>query len=150
MFAMLTVACQKQPKPDITEMNPNDIAYNQYVHETLPDDLLKRIKATTDVFEVIDGVSYEEAVDLYKRDLHPEDNLIIWEEMVRVFKTFCPSQCSSLDKKKEVYRAVLITSMFPKNEVFEKTQPHILTESEMQKLIAMYQLEPQPIEVFQQ
>ena len=56
--------------------------------------MLKRIRATTDTFERIDGMSYEQAVDLYKRDLDPEANLVLWEEVVRAHKIFCQKRCA--------------------------------------------------------
>ena len=44
-------------------MDPNDIQFGDYIHGTLPEELLNRIKATTDVFESVDGVTFEKAVD---------------------------------------------------------------------------------------
>ena len=39
-------------------------------------------------------MSYEQAVDLYKRDLDPEANLVLWEEVVRAHKIFCQKRCA--------------------------------------------------------
>lgn len=138
------------PKAESQIMNPEDISRGEYIHENLPKSFLKRVKATTDVFEPIDGISYEQAVDLYKRDPDPEKNIVLWEEMARVFELFCEQNCKSLDKKQEVYKALLIISMFPSDQVNQYLEPQILTKTEVKSLTSMYNLAPQPIPVFKE
>ena len=133
------------PKTEVVD--PNDISMGDYIHDSLPEALLIRIKATTDVFEPIDGISYEQAVDLYKRDIDPESNLVIWEEMVRAFQTFCLENCQSMEKKKEVYKVLLLTSMFPEDEVFNQLEPRILSPEDVKKINSLYTINPQPISV---
>ena len=69
---LFTVSLQACGQEDAILMNPSEIQFNGVVHKSLPDDMLERIKETTLVFEIVDGTSYEQAVDLYKRDLDPE------------------------------------------------------------------------------
>ena len=131
-------------------MDPNDIKYNKYVHASLPKDLLARIKAVTDVFENIDGVSYEEAVDLYKRDLDTDSNLIIWEEMVRVYLKFCNQRCKTHEERMEVYKSLLLRSLWPVNEAILRLDPQILTLQEAKELMSEYKLEAKPLDVAQE
>jgi len=131
------------------EIDPNKIQMSGYVHDSLPDEMLKRIKHTTDTFEVVDGISYEKAVDLYKRDLDPGSNLVIWEEMARVYNAFCKLRCNSASERKEVYRALLLRSMFSSDESFDRLQPKVLSSSEAKSIISMYKLEAKPIDVIQ-
>lgn len=133
----------------VVTMDPNQIQMNGYVHEKLPQDMLKRIKVTTDTFEVVDGISYEQAVDLYKRDLDPEANLVIWEEMARVYMSFCQSRCKTANERKEVYRALLLRSMFSSQESLARLQPNVLSIMEAQSIISQYKLEAKPIDVIQ-
>ena len=130
-------------------MNPNDIQYNSYVHKKLPASLLPRIKATTDVFEIIDGISYEKAIDLYKRDLNPESNLIIWEEMAKAYKIFCKIRCKTNVERKDVYRALLLRSMFSTSESLARLQPKSITKNEAKYIMSQYELAPKPISVIQ-
>jgi hypothetical protein len=134
---------------NVVTMDPNQIQMNGYVHETLPDEMLKRIKVTTNTFEVVDGISFEKAVDLYKRDLDPESNLVIWEEMARVYKVFCKARCNTAAERKEVYRALLLRSMFSNQEALARLQPKILSVSEAQSVITQYKLAAKPIDVIQ-
>ena len=133
----------------VVEINPNKIQMNGYVHESLPEKLLIRIKATTDTFEIVDGISYEKAVDLYKRDIDPESNLVIWEEMARVYNRFCEPRCKTSSERTDVYRALLLRSMFPNEEALARLNPKVITASEAKGVISQYKLEAKPIDVIQ-
>ena len=108
-------------------MNPNDIQISPKRHEELSPELLARIRATTETFESIDGISYEKAVDLYKRDLNPEENIVPWEEMVKGYKAFCRDRCDSPDERMDVYRTLLLRSMFSDEETLARSQLKVLT-----------------------
>lgn len=128
-------------------VDPNTVNLHSYVHQSLSPDLLKRIKKTTDIFEAVDGISYEQAVDLYKRDLDPEANLIIFEEMARIYKKFCSSRCSNPKKKKDVYTLLLLRSMFSTSEAIARFKPVTLTKQEIIDITKQYKLVAQPISV---
>ncbi|MEH0168484.1 hypothetical protein [Roseateles microcysteis] len=128
-------------------VNPNDIQLSPYRHKELPVELLKRIRATTDVFQAIDGLSYDQAVDLYKRDVNPEENLVIWEEMVRGYKSFCKARCTTAPERMDVYRALLLRSMFEEPEAIRRTQPKVLALAEVQAVVKLYRLPAKPIDV---
>ena len=143
-FSFLSLA-----RGETITMNPNDIKLNNYVHKNLSPELLKRIKATTDVFEVIDGISYNEAVDLYKRDLDPESNLIIFEEMARVYKKICNSRCSTKAEKLDVYQILLLRSMFSSEETLSKLKTSVITRKQAEYIVSQYRLKAKPIDVIQ-
>lgn len=130
-------------------MNPKDIQFSEYHHKELPPDLLKRIKATTDTFAPIDGISYEKAVDLYKRDINPESNLVLWEEMVKAYKAFCKSRCTTGPERMDVYRSLLLRSMFTDSEALKRANLKVLQPSEALAVMKLYRLPPKPINVVQ-
>ncbi len=129
-------------------MDPNDIKMGQVLHEKLSNDLLKRIKSVTDVFEIVDGISYEESVNLYQRDLDPEANLVIYEEMARVYKEFCSTRCSTQTERMDVYKLTLIRSMFEESEVLQRIDLNSLSQQEAISIIKSYKLKPEPIAVY--
>ncbi len=129
-------------------MNPNDIEIGPILHQRLTDDLLNRIKSITDILEVVDGVSYEQSVDLYKRDLDPEANLVIYEEMARVYKEFCDSRCMSQSERMDVYRLVLIRSMFEEDDVLKNIDLNVLNQQEALSIIKSYKLKAESIVVY--
>ena len=147
VLMIISLGCFAEEK--VVEMDPNDIQMNGYVHKFLPEELLSRIKATTDTFEIVDGMSYEKAVDLYKRDLDPEANLVIWEEMARVYNQFCKSRCGTAAERMDVYRALLLRSMLPNEQALSRLQPKVITASEAANIVSQYKLAAKPIDVIQ-
>lgn len=135
---------------DTVEMDPNEIQFSPTMHESLSPDLLKRIQALADTFEIVDGVSYAQSVDLYKRDLDPEANIVIYEEMARVYNQFCKNRCSTQAERMDVYRLVLLRSMFPGNEALKRVKLSVVSESEAMQILANYKLKAEPIAVIQQ
>ena len=133
----------------IISVNPNDIQLSPYKHKELSSSLLMRIRATTDTFEKIDGINYDKAIDLYKRDLDPESNLVLWEEMVKAYKIFCKSRCSGKAEQMDVYRSLLLRTMFSEEESLKRSKLSVLTLSEARAAMKLYQLAPKPIDVIQ-
>jgi len=131
-------------------MDPNDIQLHPTVHESLPPPkMLKRIKVLSDTFEIVDGISYEQSVGLYKRDLNPEPNIVIYEEMARVYNEFCKNRCATQPERMDVYRLVLLRSMFPGNEALKRASLSTVSEKEANQILADYKLKAEPIPVIQ-
>jgi hypothetical protein len=133
----------------VVEMDPNDIDMGGLIHESLPESLLKRIKYLSDTFEIVDGISYEESVDLYKRDLNPEANIVIYEEMARVYNKFCENRCLDQEERMDVYRLVLLRSMYSSEEAINKVNLSKVSKSEAIKILANYKLKEEPIAVYE-
>jgi hypothetical protein len=148
---VIDIAFSQMPPPvgpETQMMDPNEIAFSDYQHESFSDAFLNRIKVTTDAFEEIDGVSFKQAVDLYRRDFDPESNIVIWEEMVRVYNIYCGKNSPTLATKKDVYNTLLLASMFPKDEVLIKVNADNLSDKDIEQLVSSYSLAPEPIGVY--
>ena len=148
LFIGLIIASASQLAWADEPPTPNQPHHTQFipkVHEQLPKAMLDRIKVITDTFEVVDGISYEKAVDLYQRDTNPESNLVIWEEMARVYREFCASRCTAPEEQIEVYRALLLRTFFTEAEALERLYPEVLTAEEAKEIISSYQLQAQPV-----
>ncbi|GGC67059.1 hypothetical protein [Undibacterium terreum] len=130
-----------------TAIDPNKIRFSPILHEELPPAMLKRIKAITDTFESIDGISYTQAVDLYKRDRDPEANLVIWDEMLKAYKSFCRFRCKTDVERMDVYRVLLLRSMFSEDEAVRQAKPRVLSPVETRAAMKYYHLAPKPIDL---
>lgn len=150
--AMLISACSGEignGAPQTETVAPSEVSLGDYSHESLSEDLLLRVRAITDVFEAVDGISYEQAVDLYRRDQNPEAEILIWEEMALAYDRFCSGDliCEQAGKRQEVYKAVLLASMFPEVEVADQLDAQILTAEEIDQINHFYRLDPKPVRV---
>lgn len=128
-------------------VDPNSIQASKYIHQSLPTNLLKRIKAIKDVFETVDGISYEQAVDLYRRDLNPEKELVIFEEIAKVYQSYCNSHCKTKTEKEDVYRLLVTRSMFTKKETLLRFAPMTLRKEQIESILNQYTLAAKPIDV---
>lgn len=148
LFVLIALlASCAEPQVDERKIDPATVSIGPYQHSELSDDLRQRVQAITDVFEHIDGISYDQAIDLYRRDRNPEPNIVIYEEMACVFTTYCANKCETFDEEKEVYRALLIISMLQPEDVIDQLQPRILGQYEFDTLIQEYLLPPIPITI---
>jgi len=134
---------------DTVEMDPNQINIGPLLHDNLPSELLARIKTLTDTFEIVDGISYTEFVNLYKRDLDPESNIVIYEEMARVYNLFCNKRCMTQPERMDVYRLVLLRSMYSGNEALTRVNISVVTRAEEILILNNYKLKVEPIVVYQ-
>jgi hypothetical protein len=148
LTALSVVSSEAAAQKTVT-VDPKDIQLSPYRHKELPPSLLKRIRITTDAFEKIDGITYDQAVDLYKRDLDPESNLVLWEEMVRAYKEFCKSRCTAKAEQSDVYRSLLLRTMFSEDESVKRSRLSVLTVEEARRAMRLYRLPPKPIDVVQ-
>jgi len=135
---------------DTVIVDPSKIQLHKHVHESLSPQLLSRIKKLTNTFEIVDGITYEQSVDLYKRDIDPESNIVIFEEMARVYKQFCVNRCTTDSERQDVYKLVLLRSMFSDQEVLKRAELNVVNEKEAKTIIKSYKLKAEPIKVIQQ
>lgn len=149
VFMACTLSMNSYAEQNVSVVDPNSIKASKYVHQSLPSNLLKRIKAITDVFETVDGISYEQAVDLYKRDLNPEKELVIFEEIAKVYQSYCNSHCKTKTEKEDVYRLLITRSMFTKKETLLLFKPMTLRKEQIEIILNQYTLAAEPITVTQ-
>jgi hypothetical protein len=67
--------------------------------------------------------------------------------MARVYNIYCKSKCESSAKRKEVYKALLLRSMYPSDQALAELQPKAISAVDAKEIILQYKLAPQPIEV---
>ncbi|MFZ6647837.1 hypothetical protein ACO0LO_19085 [Undibacterium sp. TJN25] len=107
---------------------------------------LKRIHTITDAFEKIDGISYEQAVDLYKRDPERNANLALWEEILKAYKSYCHFRCKTEIEQMDVYRVLLLRSMYTEDEALRQAHTRVLKPEQARTLMRYYSLPPKPMD----
>ena len=114
----------------------------------LTTDMLTRLKAITDVFYEVDGISFEEAVAINEADANPASNIEIYEEMTRVYKEFCKSRPLSQAEKEEVYKVLLLRSFCKEHESIMRLNISELSYAEAIWIIRQYKLEAKPVVLY--
>ena len=114
----------------------------------LTTDALRRLKAITDVFEEIDGISYEQAVAISELDANPESDIAIYEEMVRVYNNYCCSRLLKHEERKEVYKVLLLRTFCDEQEAINRIDVQSLEYERAVQIIRQYSLEPKPLVLY--
>lgn len=147
IIGLLTISSALSAQVPAT-MDPNQLEIAPYRHKTLPPALLTRIRAVTNTFEPVDGISYEQAIDLYRRDVNPEEQLVLYEEMARAYRQFCAARCAAKNEKVEVYQLLLLRTMFPSEQAVARATLQVLGAAEARRVVGLYSLPAKPIAVY--
>ena len=81
-------------------------------HPVLPDSFVDRIKAFKAILSDVDPTSLETAIDNFKRDTHPGEEIAIWERIANTYQLFL-SRNAVADPaiRKEVFAVLIGASM---------------------------------------
>ncbi len=81
-------------------------------HTTLPEDFIRRVRAMKATLAEVDQSPLAEILDDFKRDAHPERELVIWERIASTYELFVSHEgIVDLPTKKEILSVLLGVSM---------------------------------------
>jgi hypothetical protein len=93
-------------------LQPSELHEGPIRHPALPDGLVNRIKAFKAILSDVDPTSLETAIDNFKRDTHPEQEIAIWERIANAYKLFLSHNAVSDPAiRKEVFAVLIGASM---------------------------------------
>ena len=77
-------------------------------HPTLPEDFIRRVKAVKAILADVDPSSLAEILDSFKRDAHPERELVIWERIASTYELFVSHEgIKDVPTKMDVFSVLL-------------------------------------------
>lgn len=115
---------------DVQRVDPSTVQLGPIQRDSLSPEQMERIRKLQAVFVEVDGMSVEQWVDNFKRDLDPDRELEIWEVMAKAYTSFCSTRTLSSEAKREVYKVVLLRSMASEQEVLQRLDLEILTKDD--------------------
>ncbi len=119
-------------------VDPNTIQPGPIQHETLTEGQLARIKRIHTTFAEIQGVTLEATIEDFKRDLHVDREIAIWEGMAKAYEKYVAANPRSLDAKKEAFKVILMRSMASEDEAIAHLKLSVLTEQEARTIMRSY------------
>lgn len=115
---------ERRKQAKLTRVNLKDIKPGPLRHLTLPSMLISRIQRIAEVFKGIypehntaihwRGVKPDivaQWIEGFQRDMHPENEVIIWEGIARAFETYIEGKDLSLNVRKELFAIALGRTM---------------------------------------
>lgn len=136
-------------KNEAKEMALKDLHSNEVVHDSLTSQQMKDIEKIQKVFAEVNSSSLKETIENFKRDQHPDKEILIWLKMAGAYERFTVDKKGiiGLDKKNEAYELLLLRSMMSEAEVMDRYKPASLTEKEVKEIFAYYLEPPRPLTV---
>ncbi len=88
-------------------IDPSDVESIRY-HDELPENLIERIKRVAEIFKEVHPISVDEWVDGFKYDMHPEEEVAVWETMATKFGNLCQiRQLKTMKDKMDIFEQTL-------------------------------------------
>jgi hypothetical protein len=69
-------------------LQPSELHKGPIRRPVLPDSFVDRIKAFKAILSDVDPTPLETAIDNFKRDTHPEEEIAIWERIANTYRLF--------------------------------------------------------------
>jgi hypothetical protein len=104
-------------------------------HQSLSAELTARLHEIHETFFEVDGSTFEERWNDFRRDVHPDRELEIWEVLSSAYKRFCRQRDWSLEAKREAYALLIRRSMCSEDEVMEQVVLKLLSPEEALELL---------------
>ncbi len=80
--------------------------------DILPEGFIFRVQKYKEILREVETSSLEEAINNFQRDLHPENELIIWEHIANCYATIMQDNVDrTMAEKKKIFREILISTM---------------------------------------
>lgn len=97
---------------EIKRVKLSDLKAGPIRHATLPDDFIQRVKDFKQAIAEVETSSLESTLENFQRDAHPEQELILWEHIAKMYQWSIVAHSGlSLPQKKEVFSLLLGLSM---------------------------------------
>lgn len=91
-----------------TLSTPDDVFHSILFHPKLPVDITNRIELMHKVLGKASGIPLKKTIDNFKRDMHPERELKIWEGMAIAFLEIVETnKIEAADAQTEVFKLLL-------------------------------------------
>jgi hypothetical protein len=98
----------------LRELKPGPIR-----HEDFPQGFLIRMKLVYRILEEVIGFPMDRLIRTLQRDLHPEEELAIWERIAAAYSDLTRSRKLKRDEKREIFANLLSISMQTKEKLIE-------------------------------
>lgn len=116
-------------------VDPSTLRPGPIRRDSLSDQQMTALRRIHETFFEVDGFSFDERVDHFKRDMHPDRELALWKRMADAYSRFCVTRELTSAAKREAYSLVLTRSMASETEVLKRVNPQVLSREEALELL---------------
>ncbi len=122
---------------ELKKVKISDIKQGDIRHTTLPDELVERIKKFKELLGDVDKSTLDETIDNFKRDMHPEKEVRIWEHIASVYNAYITEKSiTDFNTRREIFSIILRLSMGMELKDFNDIK--ILNKEQLENIIYNY------------
>ena len=134
-------------KSGITNVNPTQLQPGPIRHGELSAELVKRVELFLPIFQDVDPSSKEKWLEDFRRDLNPENEIVIWEAIASALNQFVANEKPDLALKQEAFGLLLARSASETDAAIASKPLKHMTLAQAHALLDLYTAPPQPIQV---
>jgi hypothetical protein len=113
-------------------------------HDSLTESQIVRIKHIQEVFREVYPLSTGEWIDGFRRDMEPEGEIVLWEELARAYSLFLNEYNLSMSQKHEVYAVLMKRSMMAPDRVLDELTLNYISTEQAMRVMELYRMAPVP------
>ena len=154
IFSLTIFSCNPSKKSSDNQtqtVSIDSLTMSPEVHDSLSADQTTKIKKIYNTFAEVNPSTFEETISNFKRDQNPDNEINVWLDMATTYENFISTRPSkiNLDKKKEVYKLILVRSMMSSDEAKSQAELKLLNDNEIKEILDGYDKVPKPLIVGQ-
>ena len=97
---------------EIKKAKLSDLKRGPIRHQSLPEKFIQRVKDFKQAIAEVDKTTLETTLGNFQRDLHPEQELFLWEHIAKIYQWSVVANAGlSLPQKKELFLLIIGLSM---------------------------------------
>jgi len=144
-------ACDSKPMDDKStyeeakeSLKARDIQPGPIRHDQISDELDARIRRFAAVFAEVYPITHKEWLDGFQRDVVPENEVAIWEQMASAYSKFLAATDVDEAARKEAFGLLLVRSSTADVQA-QFSELKALTPDQAKTLLAHYEAAPKPV-----
>lgn len=111
---------------------------NDYQHPPFPETVRAYFRLLAQTFADVHPLTVEAWEDIFRRDEHWEQELLIWLRLAALYEAFLKSAPRTQAEKQDAFRLLLTSSTCPQDKVLALAEIEVLSQAEAKSLVDAY------------
>lgn len=150
VFLLITLLACSKPDNQVTnkaeKIAIQDLQPGNVKHQ-LTEQQITRVKKLQQSMAEVYSVSLDEWIDGFSRDINPDSEISIWENIESAYQQYCKDKKLDIDTKKEVFGILLVRSSSTEEEMLKDLKLKNLTLKDAKEVLSLYKEKPKPIQI---
>jgi hypothetical protein len=137
-FLQRVLRWHRSAAPAIQWVDPSTLQPGPIQHDTLSVEQLGYVRYIHECLEAVDGLTLDARIDLFRRDLHIDQEIHIMAAIANGLRFFATKHDKlPAGSMREVYRVLLLRSMATRDEVLARAKVEHLHERDVHELMEL-------------